>query len=103
MRRYPAKPKSALDAWLRFATPEMREDLCKRVGCPLNSLQALAYGNRKMPRLDRGVTIVESCNAIRQEMVDRMPTLQDDPDTSAIIPPLMKLQDLIDGASRDDR
>lgn len=103
MRKYPTEARSLLGTWMRMATPAMREDLCKRVGCPENTIMSLAYGNRKMPRLDRAILIEKHCNAIRQEMIDSMPTLFADPDASAVIPPLMTLQALVDGANRGDR
>jgi len=102
MRKYPGEPKSLLADWLRVATPEMRTELCKRIPCPLNSLQSLAYGNRKMPRLDRGTRIVTCCNELRQEALDKM-ALSTEGTTSAVIPPLMTIKGLIDGVNRNDR
>lgn len=101
MRKYPTEAKSLLGEWLRVATPEMRDDLCRRVPCPLNSLHSLSYGLRKMPRLDRGVAIVNACNAIREEAIKQL--AQSNQLDAAVIPPMMTLQALIDGVNRNDR
>jgi len=97
MRRYPGKPKSLLAEWLRYASQDMRDELCKRVDCPFNSIQSLAYGHRKMPRLDRGYRIVTACNEIRQRIIDELPNGGNDTGSAAVIPPLMTVQGLIDG------
>ena len=123
MRRFSKKPKSLLAEWLRTATPAMRDDLCRRVPCPINSLYALASGLRDIPRFDRGVAIISACNEIRQEAIDQVAAMGDsDGATSVVVPPLMtvkgllegarkrevdsdyaELQALIDGVNRDDR
>jgi len=104
MRKYSTEPRSVLALWWRIATPEMRKDLCTRVGCPENTIDSLAYGHRKMPRLDRALAIMKHCNDIRQEMITRItPELDKLENTSAVIPPLMTLQALVDGANRGER
>lgn len=101
MRRFSKKPKSLLAEWLRTATPAMRDDLCRRVPCPINSLYALASGLRDIPRFDRGVAIISACNEIRQEAIDRVAAMGDgDGATSAVVPPLMTVKGLLEGARK---
>jgi len=103
MRRFSKKPKSLLAEWLRTATPAMRDDLCRRVPCPINSLYALASGLRDIPRFDRGVAIISACNEIRQEAIDRVAAMGDgggDGAASAVVPPLMTIKGLLEGAGK---
>ena len=96
MRQYQKAAISPLHDWLRVATDSMRKDLCRRAKAPYSSIQSIAYRNRKEPRIGRGLAIVDSCNAIRQEILASISSGAVT-DQSVVIPPLLTPYDLVDG------
>jgi len=98
------RPIVKLAQWLSVSDKAMKEELAKRSGCSLNYLYVLAGGHRENPRVRLAMAIVGAANRIRAKIFDALilSSVQGEADlNSAIIPPLLTLEDIANVRSQD--